>query len=181
MAKKFRLTDKPPSYYFVNKESIICTNLRAASTSMLKALNHRPRVTPERAIELREQGVEAVTWLRDPLERWACAFAIFGPNRGWSLSQFVEATFEQYNRHWVPQTTVHSECGIFVPTVVIPFEKLNETWHIYARGFSLMHTKKGGSRKRWPDLKKELSDEQIQRLMEYYDEDLALRAELNYD
>ena len=179
----YRLTDKPPTYYYMRKNrAIICQTLRAASTSMLKTLTGLPRVSPEKAIELREQGVDSIMWLRDPLERWAGAAHLFMRNRGWILEQFHRQSLLEINNHWHPQTHVHTNrAGILVPNIVYPFEVLNETWPLHARGFLLGTWNVTKQRKRWPELAKELSFMQIKALECYYARDIELREKVCAD
>ncbi len=176
----YRLTDKPPTYYYIRKNrAIICQTLRAASTSMLKTLTGLPRVSPEKAIELRDQGVDSVMWLRDPLERWAGAADLFMRNRGWDINRFLDQSLVEVNNHWFPQTSIHTtRAGIFVPTIVYPFEDLNETWPNHGKGHSLGTWNVTKQRKRWPELKEQLTQGQTEKLCAFYIDDIELRAKI---
>ena len=168
----------PTAYYhLVDKRAIICVTPRAASTSMMTVLEHKPRVTQEDAIKMQDH-TDVVLWLRDPLERWASAADLFMRNKGWDLSQFAERTLEEDNVHWMPQIKLHSTAaGILVPNKIYPFEFLNDTWSEHCDD-PLPRINVTKSRKKWDKLMLGLSDDELGDILDYYDEDFMYRGQL---
>lgn len=178
-------------YYAVdNLRKVVCTTQRAASTSMTKAMRPAHSDSQTRlidwaeALKLRGMGWPVLLWLRDPLERFASAYAIFGAGRI-PLARIVTTykyctphLFADYalmhdDAHWAPISRLYSRNGIFLPTRVYPFYDLAETWAEEMPGYGLprMNSTK---RKSWSQLSEEMNANYITTLYRHYEEDLKM-------
>lgn len=175
-------------YYEVGSlRKVICTTQRAGSTSMTEAMrpaypdSENSLITAREALTRRKQGWPVLLWLRDPLERFASAYAIFGAGRIPSARNaaqpkyrtpqlFAELVFTQDDAHWAPMTRLHTIDGIFLPTRVYPFYNLAETWAEEMPGHKL-RLLNCTKRKSWSDLVGEMSIESTGALIKHYEED----------
>lgn len=174
--KKVPIGSKPMSYYFFrNHHCILATTLRAASSSMHLTVSRRPTISQQDVLGLRDT-VPVLVWHRDPLERLACAAAIFQECQ--TFAQFAENAINKYNAHWSPQTDVHTWKGVYLPTVVLPFEKLGETWPDLFPDHPLPHTK-NFARKSWDELVQTITTPLLERILAHYEEDLKLYRKIN--
>jgi hypothetical protein len=180
-----------PKYYEVgNLRKVVCTTQRAGSTSMIEAM--RPaypdstvmRITDREALTRRKQGWPVLLWMRNPLERFASAYAIFGAGRIPSARNaaqpkyrtpqlFAELVFTQDDAHWAPMTRLHTVGGIFLPTRVYPFYNLAETWAKEMPGYGLALLNRT-ERKSWDDLVGEMSVKCTGALIKHYEEDTKM-------
>jgi hypothetical protein len=166
----------PPSYYHIKDHNlIICTTPRVASSSMSKLLSGRIVISQGNALSLQKTH-NIMMWMRDPLERLACAFAL-DMNRAKTFPQFASQVTYMSNRHWIPQTTLHSFNGVLVPTIIYPFGALLETWP--AKVGILPHERKSKNRKTWDDLEPELTENQLRDILKYYEADIKLYREIS--
>ncbi len=176
MREHKEIGSKPVSYYYLkDKNLIIGTTMRAASSSMHTVLEKRSTITQKRVMQLREQGMPVVIWLRQPYARLASAYSLFKKNR--SINEFIHHVTHVRNTHWLPQTTVHSYNNQFLPTKVIPFSKLNDTWEELI-GVPLPHLKES-NRDMWGKLLEDVSTDSLCLLQVYYRSDLDLYRKIN--
>ena len=176
MREHKEIGSKPVSYYYLrNKNLIIGTTMRAASSSMHTVLEKGSTITQERVVQLRD-STPVIIWLRHPLTRFASAYYLFRKNR--SFSEFIHHATTVRNTHWLPQTTIHSYKDQFLPIKVFPFSDLAKTWEDIV-GISLPHLKKSKNRDELPDLIKRADEDMITILSLYYQRDLKLYRKLN--
>lgn len=174
MREHKEIGSKPVSYYYLrDKNLIIGTTMRAASSSMHTVLEKKSTITQDRVVELRDTA-HVVIWLRDPFDRVASAYDIFKKNR--SFGEFIEHVCAVRNTHWLPQTTIHSYRGFFLPNKVISFNDLDTTWTALM-GSSLPITK-NKPRESFGLLSKSLNAHQNKLLLDYYHHDLDMYHEL---
>jgi hypothetical protein len=181
---------KPKYLELRDLKKVVCTTQRGGSTSMIEAM--RPAypdsaaelITAAEALARRCEGWPVLLWVRDPFEKFASAYAIFGkgripsgrgivPQSRRNVHEFVNLVTKVDDAHWAPQTRTHTFAGVFLPTRVYPFYNLAETWaeEMPGRPIALLNSTK---RKSWDDLKEELSADEIQRLEDHYHDDIAL-------
>ncbi len=176
MREHKEIGSKPVSYYYLrDKNLIIGTTMRAASSSMHSILEKRSTITQKRVLQLREQGMPVVIWLRQPYIRLASVYHLFKKNR--TINEFIHHAVHVRNTHWIPQTTLHSYNDQFLPNRVIPFSTLNETW-LEMVGIPLPH-KKESNRETWKDLLEHTSTDSLLLLQNYYRDDLNLYRKIN--
>lgn len=180
--------------YICAEEKLIAMVPKAASTSMRKTIQpdqpYRGRVTREVAVEM---GLDIVMWIREPLERLACAHNMlkYGAPRHLDValtpSEFVERCVLGYspelhkpevNIHWIPQVEMHSLRGKFLPTRVYLFDNLQETWKLEFPDIELKHENVSGNRLTADEFMTELSAETRDAIVRYYVEDSALYQSL---
>ena len=171
MREHKEIGSKPVSYYYLrDKNLIIGTTMRAASSSMHSILEKRSTITQKRVLQLREQGMPVIIWFRNPFHRIASAYDIFKKNR--TFGEFIEHATTVQNTHWLPQTTIHSYEGLFLPNKVIPFDDLNETWtKLMGKPLPILKNKPRAS---FGTLSKGLNAHQNDILLEYYGQDLDM-------
>jgi len=178
-------------YYEVpGSRAVVCTTQRAGSTSMVEALkpahpdNDNALITAAEAFARRKDGWRLLMWLRDPLDRFASAFAIFGAGRiplGRELTTlryatpavFADAVFQYDDAHWAPATRLHMFQGEFLPSIVYPFYNLAETWAEEFPAFPLPYRNET-TRKSWNELTKELNANYVTLICKHYEEDLKM-------
>jgi hypothetical protein len=185
-----------PRYYAVhNLRKIVCTTQRAGSTSMVEALGPAQadskveKIEATRVMTYRKEGWPVLMWLRDPLERFASAYAIFGAGRI-PLARdiatmkyrtphlFADAVFQYPDAHWHPMTKLHRYGDTFLPTRIHPFYNLAETWaeEFPDHPLALLNETK---RKSWNELARELNANYITLLCKHYEEDLQMLEWIN--
>lgn len=171
---------KTVKYYAVPRHHVVvCTTQRAASVSMIESLapmdpnNTNMQILPARVKELKESGTPILLWVRDPYDRIACAYHIFGGNFI-SVDAFIENIIQIENPHWSPMTKLHRFNGTFLPTRVYPFEHLAETWVKELLGFPLQHVGANIDRVTWKHLEKKISDDNMQAIADHWFDDFAL-------
>jgi len=113
--------------YFERDGKIVCSSPRCASTTMAVSLDQRwTDFTSHQTAETVDfEGKEVLMWLRHPFERLESTKKIF---RSLSPEIFGSQLLRRYDPHWEPQIDLHSFNGIFVPTTVMRFDTLMETW-----------------------------------------------------
>ncbi len=80
---------------------VVCTTQRTASVSMIEALGpaylDRPtlQITMGHAHELKQDGWPLLLWIREPFERLASAYSIFGRNI--TFQEFVDRVLTETN------------------------------------------------------------------------------------
>ncbi len=119
-------------------DKILATTQRVASASMAEALGPagtRPevkRISQSDAFLLRQaEGFEIIMWIREPLDRLACAYPIWRSGKYGSLSPTAFAAKVQRggNVHFDPQVSLHWISGIgFLPTRLYAYADMAETW-----------------------------------------------------
>jgi len=175
MREHKEIGSKPVSYYYLrNKNLIIGTTARAASSSMHKILSGKSTISQERVSHLRSY-IPVVIWFRDPFDRFASAYDIFKHRR--SFGEFIEHAINVHNNHWIPQTTLHSYKNTFLPTTVLPFKSLNESWERLMPEYPLLHLKKK-KRISFDELRKSVSLPLYLDLAKYYIDDLVLHRKI---
>lgn len=177
-------------YAVDNLRKVVCTTQRAGSTSMIEAMAPAHAKSKVRLIDvaevlkLRELGWPVLLWLRDPLERFASAYAIFGAGRiplARELATlkyrtpklFADMVFLYDDAHWAPVSRLHSNRDEFLPTRVYPFYDLAETWAKEMPGCRLALLNET-SRKSWDELAQELDANYVTALTKHYEEDLKM-------
>lgn len=124
-------------YHVQQRKLIVCTTQRAGSASMAESLApaymRSMVIRKNRVVQLKRDGLKVLLWIRDPLERIACAYPIFGKNPVTpglvTPNEYAQRILAQGNVHWSPQVELHRVSGHgFLPTHVYPFESLSESW-----------------------------------------------------
>lgn len=171
-------------YYWVPKRNIVvCTTQRAASTTMAEALapnfDRSMVVTQGRAHSLQRDGARVLLWIRDPLDRLACAYPIFGRNPYTpgvvSPDEYAEKILAAGNPHWSPQTSLHRVAGHgFLPTHVYPFESLAESWPMELPKHPLQHIGAQPDRMSWDELEDAMHPKLILRIISHWKVDIVL-------
>jgi len=183
-------------YFLVRKlQKIVCTSQRAASASMVESL--RPaypesevdRITQAEVLQYRGRGVPVLLWIRDPLERFACAFHIFGKRIARDVVHknhrnrdaiAIEHMLNNFNPHWWPQVAMHTlntvQTELFLPTTIYAFEDLADTWPDELPGYPLLWIGRNEKRQSWEELAVTLTQEQRRKLLDFYREDINMHA-----
>lgn len=153
-----------PRYYEVTDlQKVVCSTQRAGSNSIAEAL--RPRfadspaneITVVEALARRNEGWPVLLWLRDPFDKFASAYKIFGriskrPRAAQLIKDktpagFAKTVLEKNDAHWGPQTIMHTHNGTFLPTKVMPFSDIAATWAAELPGYELKHLNKSKNRR----------------------------------
>lgn len=170
-------------YYVARKlRKVICTTQRAASASMVESLgpatpaNKVDKISPTQVKSLQSRGYDVLLWVREPLDRFACAYEVFGRGFNFSVRRFIDHALETYNPHWSPQIELHTHGKIFLPTRVYPFGNLTATWEREVPGYPLIHIGANPNRWKWYELKSRLPSSYWARLLEYYEDDIVLHS-----
>lgn len=156
---------------------VVCTTQRVASVSMIESLapmfprNFNSNIPVAQVLELRSGGWDVLQWIRDPLDRLACAYDVFGP-RFESVDAYVAHCIATQNPHWSPQSDLHRQVQ---PTRCFLFERLAESWAEQLPNFPLIHIGANPNRAQWADLRKDLSDELYERALDHWNEDIQHR------
>jgi len=183
-----RELSKPRYYAVADLQKVVCTTQRAGSTAMIEAM--RPAHTDSEAEQIevadvlarRSQGWPVLLWVRDPFEKFASAYAIFGAGRippGQAIpryttpSEFAQAVLQHKDAHWASQTRMHTVRAVFLPTRVYPFYNLADTWTEEMPGYPLVHQNET-RRQSWDEIKWQLSADEFQKLEDLYHDDNAL-------
>jgi hypothetical protein len=142
-----------PRYYAVNDlKKVVCSTQRAGSNSIAEALrpayndSQAQEITKAEAFARRSEGWPVLLWLRDPLEKFASAYRIFGRNLGSTVEKFASYAMEHDDAHWAPQTQMHRRGGMFLPTKVMPFSDIAATWAEELPGYTLEHKNKSAKK-----------------------------------
>lgn len=156
------------NYWQVSDTLAIGATEKAGATSIMHALTRRPRLTPE---QVRQRGLRVRLYVRNPITRFASAFAYFAPNDNYpiqpsraawllaehpTLEQFTDAVLAgMENEHWSPQLAQHMPID-----EVLRFEDIDATFPV-----PLGHHNKGRIPK--PEITYRLAE-----LEDFYREDL---------
>jgi hypothetical protein len=165
-------------YYVPQRKLVVCTTQRAASASMAESLapaSMRSEVIAQkRVLRLKNEGAKVLLWIRDPLDRIACAYPIFGKTL--NADGFAEKVLSEINPHWSPQTSLHRMAGHgFLPTHVYPFESLAESWPMeIGYKYPLQHVGAQPSRLSWDELSDPMSASLICDIVFHWRLDLAM-------
>lgn len=171
-------------YYRVEKPHIVvCVTHRAASASMTEALRpasgRSSMITQNAALRYKNEGARVLMWIRDPLDRIACAYPIFSRHleAGGNVDGFAEMILSQTNPHWSPQTSLHrvARHGL-LPTHVYPFESLNESWPMELGKFPLEHWGAQPGRDTWKEIEDAMSPGWIIKILNHWHQDLVMHA-----
>lgn len=178
-----------PRYYAVRDlQKIVCTTQRAGSASMIEALRPAYDDSPVELLpledlhDLKASGWPVLLWIRNPFERFASAYAIFGKGRipasqtvpkYRTPDRFVECVLAANDAHWAPMIALHTHKRVFLPTEILPFEALQETWERELPGYKLAHLNRT-ERLRWDDIRPEMSESAFRRLEKHYAHDINL-------
>ena len=163
------------SKYWLANNMVICTTPRVASTSMCFALdsershNDSKSISTDRAIELKEEGLDVILWHRDPLERLASSYHLFGRK---SPEEFVDQVLSNVNIHWTPQIDIHTYDGVFLPTVTYKFEDLKETWNKELPDYSMYDFRRTPDRIKWPELSTLISSDKLILIEKKFEADI---------
>jgi hypothetical protein len=174
-------------YYWVNQRKlVVCTTQRAASASMAESLApaymRSEVIRKNRVIQLKRKGAKVLLWIRDPLDRIACAYPIFGKNTlstaVISPNEYAEKILAAGNVHWSPQTYIHRVVGHgFLPTHVYPFESLAESWPMeLGYRHPLQHVGAQPGRLTWTELADGMSASLILKIIEHWRADITMHA-----
>lgn len=140
----------PPASHYLQRlyqrsrdeTKIICKTCKAASTFIREHVQSWPTITAEQAKQHSQEGSRAILFVRDPIDRFISGFEFF--RRGNIAAGFVreesdrlaitskETCIEDWfeliqkwpNEHWMPQTTLHTMDGHFIPNELYPIEAL---------------------------------------------------------
>ncbi len=174
---------KDVKYYAVDDlKKVVCTTQRTASVSMVESLgpshegSQTRKISMTKAFALKRQGWKILIWIRNPFDRLACAYYIFG--RNCDFADFLERAMTETNPHWSPVTQLHTYDMEFLPTDVFLFENLEKTWAKELPGYSLIHIGANPDRKTWDELVKNTPNELLIRVLDFWDADLELRQKL---
>lgn len=163
------------------KDKALCITPRVASSSMNQAMSRRAGksdvhvIRPMEVVALRESGVQFVLWHRDPLDRLVSAYKMMGADKP---VDFAERVLTQQNKHWDTQEEIHSIDGLFIPTIVHPYEGLKQTWKSEFPGFPLGHLHKSEDTSTWEDLKAMIPASMVSDIEAKYAVDNAYHAGL---
>lgn len=170
---------KTVKYYAVPKQKkVVCTTQRAASASMVESLaslsgGGTNRVLPAQVRRHKRAGWEVLLWIRDPLDRIACAYHVFG-SQYLTVDEFIAGIIAMQNPHWSPQTRLHTFNGEFLPTKVYAFDDLTETWKKELPAHPLIHIGANPDRISWQELEDQMSDLSLERICEHWRDDLDM-------
>lgn len=177
---------KPKSvkYYSIPEwRRVVATTQRAASASMVESLKPHDGggsylIEPKRVAELRKQGFAVLLWIRDPLDRLACAYHVFG-NKAYdtefnNIHEWVDYVCKHENPHWSPQVYLHTYKGTFLPTRVYSFEDLAASWDKELPTHPLIHIGANPDRLTWMDLEDRMSNLDKAKIYEHWEDDFIL-------
>jgi hypothetical protein len=174
------MPEKTVKYYHIPMQrKVVATTQRAASASMVESLKPHDnggshRVEPDRVLELKRQGMHVIMWIRDPFDRLACSYHVFG-KRFENLHEWVDHVCTNKNPHWTPQTVLHNYPGHgFLPTRVYSFEDLSKTWTKEFPDHPLQHVGLNPDRLSWTHLKNSMSNMDLAKLYEHFENDLVM-------
>lgn len=159
--------------HLVVQDKVLCATQRAGSTSMIEAIDSFRYVSPYVASQ---SDLHKVMWIRNPAHRLASAWSL---HRASDVDQWVEKyVLVHNNAHWLPQTTLHSVDNVLIPDKIYCFDDLATTWD---KEFPLnplgCYRSRPTGKRSWDDLKKEVSEENIEKLNKYYAQDWKLYNE----
>ena len=172
---------KTVKYYHVPKfRKIVATTQRAASASMVESLKPHDggdskKIEPGEVLDLKKRGVHVLMWIRDPFDRIACAYNVFG-KRFDTVEGFAEHICSNMNPHWSPQVKLHCYYGEFLPTRVYPFESLPSTWNVELPHHPLIHIGENPNRLTWPELRDQMSSLIIADILAYWEDDVLMHS-----
>ncbi len=172
---------KDVKYYAVDDlKKVVCTTQRTASVSMVESLgpshegSQTRKISMTEAFALKRQGWKILIWLRDPFDRLACAYYIFG--RNCDFADFLERAMTETNPHWSPISQLHTYGMEFLPTDVYAFENLEKTWAKELPGYYLIHIGANPKRKTWRELAEQIDNDFLDRVMEHWRNDFDMRS-----
>ena len=150
----------------VLNDKAVCVVPRAGSQSMRQTLLKAGAKLKE------EYDGKSILWIREPFDRLATTFMIFGGSEGDYERVSEQIINGEFNFHWWPQTKLHEDA-----TVIYPFEELHATWEIEFPDTPLLWINKSGERAgrprvSWADIELELSKKTVMALRKYYQEDI---------
>lgn len=166
-------------YHVPQRKIVVCTTQRAGSASMAESLKPNTEglnqvISQSRALRLKREGAKVLLWIRDPLERIACAYPIFGKNP----NDYAEMILSQSNPHWSPQTSLHRVAGHgFLPTHVYPFDSISESWPMEI-GYKnpLQHVGRQPGRMSWAELSDGMRASVIDDIINHWKADIVMHA-----
>lgn len=124
-------------YWFL-EDRVIASSPKVATRS-LTALFGAPQ-TNITIVQERLVGKESTLFIRDPMERLVSAYANMSKRADILINWpgLVNSILSGHQDiHWMPQVGMHTYDGRFLPTAVLPFERLPE--YIKSLGFDLPH------------------------------------------
>lgn len=193
MRSKATMT-KPRYYEVTDLKKVVCSTQRAGSNSIAEAL--RPRyndspaneITADEALARRKEGWPVLLWMRDPFDKFASAYRIFGrPSKKPPQTQqvhdkspkgFATAVLKKDDAHWAPQTRTHTHGGVFLPTKVMPFSDIAATWAAELPGYNLGHKNKTARRDTFADLTADMPAATVARLRKHFRADTQMLESL---
>ena len=168
-------------YHVQQRKLVVCTTQRAGSASMAESLApaymRSMVIRKNRVVQLKRDGAKVLLWIRDPLDRIACAYPIFGKNSVTpglvSPNEYAEKILAQGNVHYSPQTDLHKVAGHgFLPTHVYPFESLSESWPMeLGSRHPLQHVGAQPSRLSWTELADAMDPKLVLKILNYWQND----------
>jgi hypothetical protein len=168
--------NKDVRYYAVDDlKKVVATTQRTGSNSMAEALGPADDtkmtrfITLGEAFELKQAGWPVLLWIRYPFDRIASAYHIFGRDR--DVSECMEMFMSELNPHWSSVVKLHTRGTEFMPTTVHAFEDIDATWANELPSYELPHIGEQ-NRRSWFELVREISDNQLHRMMEHWRNDL---------
>ena len=161
-------------------KKVVATTQRTASVSMIEALepmcpdSPAHKINQQAALQLRKKGWPVLLWIRNPFDRLASAYSIFGVRS--DFNTFIERVLGETNPHWSPVSQLHKVSGVFLPTIVYPFENLAASWASEFPKYKLEHLDRTLQPMSWGDLCENslLSTDSSNRLLEHFHDDFAL-------
>ncbi len=168
-------------YYYVPKRKlVVCTTQRAASASMAESLapaSMRSEVIDQkRVLRFKNEGAKVLLWIRDPFDRIACAYPVFGKTLG--ADGYAEKILSETNPHWSPQTSLHRMAGHgLLPTHIYPFESLAESWSMeIGYKYPLQHVGAQPGRMTWKEIEDAMSPSWILKIINHWQNDMVMHA-----
>ena len=165
----------PSTYYYVKEcDTVVGCTTKVASTAIGQAMANRPTISRADVMKRRrmtKDDVRVILFIREPFDRFASAYRKFC--RGRTPSEFFKFTEQNENRHWQSQVWQHSEAGILIPNIVIPFENMGEMWPVFLPNIKLPVVNASKNKRSWGDIREELSPYEVGTLISRYKEDTA--------
>jgi hypothetical protein len=138
------------------------------------------QISQGRVQQLKRGGARVLMWIRDPLDRIACAYPIFGKrpeNPDGDVNDYAEMILSQSNPHWSPQTSLHRMAGHgLLPTHIYPFESLTDSWPMELGKFPLQHIGAQPDRMTWAELSDPMSASWILKIINHWQSDMVMHA-----
>ncbi len=160
-------------------KKFLAATQRVASAAMAEALgaakgNDVKRTNPRKVARFlkTQPDYPVVIWIREPLDRLACAYHIWNENKtGMTPEEFAKWAMGSKDPHLAPQALLHSPGGVFLPSRVYAYEHLAETWPLEFGKYPLRRIGHQKLRMSTEDFIRQLSAEVKSDLEDHYLDD----------